>query len=204
MSHVPLEAYLRALKGNKNIIHITLSHYNSESDVKRFHATICDLPPWVTSISYFTDSFEPLPAIHRDLLFIRSANNDLITFAKEIRLKLDPSSTYIFTDVSGSGLHVYSGKLGRNARILISFVGPTSGRLILRLKHSSSGYLKDGCLDVTLGSTIIQLNPPSELLIDEITLYPTREVPPLAAQTLLAVNCIGNHGRYSNVNMINS
>ena len=30
----------------------------------------------------------------------------------------------------------------------------------------------------------------------------TREVPPLAAQTLLAVNCIGNHGRVESKEML--
>ena len=65
-----------------------------------------------------------------------------------------------------------SGKLKKNARVLISFVAPTSGKsLILRLKHSGS---EDAPLEVTLGSTIIQLNPSSKssLTIDDITLYP--------------------------------
>ena len=63
-------------------------------------------------------------------------------------------------------------RLGNNARVLISFVAPTSGQsLILRLKHSGS---EDGPLEVTLGSTIIQLNPSSNSLLtfDDITLYP--------------------------------
>jgi hypothetical protein len=65
-----------------------------------------------------------------------------------------------------------SGKLLNNARVLISFVAPTSGQsLTLRLKHSGG---EDGLLEVTLGSTIILLNPSSKspLMIDDITLYP--------------------------------
>ena len=62
-------------------------------------------------------SFELLPAIDRDLLFIKSTNNDLITFAKEIRLAgklpVDDFSTYIFMDAGSSDM--YSDKLGSNS-----------------------------------------------------------------------------------------
>ena len=69
---------------------------------------------------------------------------------------------------------MYENKLANNARVLISFVAPTSGEnLMLRLKHSGE---QDRPLEVTLGSTIIQLNPSSKssLTIDDITLYPNR------------------------------
>jgi hypothetical protein len=82
-SEVPVEVYLLALKRNRNIIHVALSSHIHNSQVERFHAAICDLPPWVTSISCGKDGFEHLPAIHRDGLFIKSTMNDLITFAKE-------------------------------------------------------------------------------------------------------------------------
>jgi hypothetical protein len=55
--------------------------------------------------------------------------------------------------------------------LTITFVAPTSGQsLTLRLKHSG----RDRPLKVTLGSTLIQLNPSfkSSLTIDDITLYP--------------------------------
>ena len=122
----------------------------------------------MTSISW--DLLERPPAIHRDPLFISILNHDLITLAKENRLKLDPISTYIFTDAEGSD--VCEDKIPNNARVIISFVAPTSGQsLILRLKHSG----EENPLEVTLGSTMIQLNPSSNssLTIDDITLYPT-------------------------------
>ena len=126
-STVPLEVYSHALNGNRNIIHISFFRMRSDFVVNRF---LCDLP-WVTSIS--PDWSVAIPAIHRDLLFIKTTNNDLNTFAKEI--KLDLSSTYIFSDVGF--LDVYADKLRSNARVLISFVAPTSGKsLILRVKHS--------------------------------------------------------------------
>jgi len=118
-----------------------------------------------------SDSFVS-PAIHHEPLFIKSTNNDLITFAEEIRPKLDPSSTYIFTDGHWSDI-TYSGELTDSASVLISFVAPTSGQsLTLRLKHSGD---EDVPLEVTLGSTMIQLDSSSKslLTIDDITLYPT-------------------------------
>ncbi|KAF8805292.1 hypothetical protein BYT27DRAFT_6672650 [Phlegmacium glaucopus] len=164
----PLEIYSHALKGNKNIIFITFDGFDSDSDVNWIQATINDLP-WVTSIS--RDRSGCLPASHRDPLFNKSTNNDLITFAKEIRPKLD-SFTYIFTDADASDMHSNPVGLGNNAGVLISFVAPISGKsLILRLKHSGED---DEPLKVTLGSTIIQLNPSSKssLKIDDITLHP--------------------------------
>ena len=161
---VPLEVYSHYLKGNKNITNISFNYMESDFDVNRF---LCDLP-WVTSISPARSA--TIPAVPRNLLFIHSSN-DLNTFAKEI--KLDPPSTYMFSDAGL--LDVFSDKLERNARVLISFVAPNSGkRLILRIKHS--GGEKDPPLEVTLGSNNIHLNPSespkSSLTIDEITLYP--------------------------------
>jgi hypothetical protein len=176
----PVEVYSHALKGNKNIIHITFGEMDSDFDLNRF---LRDLP-WVTSI--FLDWFVTpmiIPAIHRDLLFIHysGVDNDLNTFAKEI--KLVPPSTYIFSDAEISAL--FAGKLGSNARVLISFVAPTSGKsLILRVKHSGE---EDGPLEVTLGSTKIQLNPSSNssLTIDDITLYPIQVPGPSESDFLL-------------------
>ena len=157
-STVPPEVYSHALKGNRNITHITFDYLYSDFDVNRF---LCDLP-WVTSISPVRYAI-PVP---RDLLFIKSTNNDLDTFAKEI--KLDPPSTYIFSDTVS-----HSGILGGNGRVLISFVAPISGKsLILRVKHSGK---EDAPLEVTLGSTKIQLNlsSKSSFTIDDITLNST-------------------------------
>ena len=107
-------------------------------DVNRF---LCDLP-WVTSISPAQDA--TIPAVHHDLPFNRSTNNDLNAFAKEI--KLDPSSTYIFSDAGTNDVH--SDKIWRKARVLISFVAPKSGKsLTLRVKHSGE---EDAPLEVTL------------------------------------------------------
>ena len=173
-STVPLEIYMRALKRNQNITHITFSRHDSDSDVNRLQAILCDLP-WVTSVSWnswYSHDGRTLPAIHHDILFIKSTNNDLITFAKEIQLKLDPSSTYIFTDAGD--FDIDSGRLKGDARVLISFVGPSGQSLRLKLKHSG---IEGALLEVTLGPTIIQLDPSSKssLMIDDITLHPVQD-----------------------------
>ena len=163
-SSTPPGIYLRALKRNKNIIHITFYGFHSDFDVNGFLTEL----PWVTSISSGR-----LPAIHHERLFIKSTNNDLITFAKKNRHKLDLSSTYIFIDAGGHDMYSLPDRLGNNARVLISFLAPTSDQsLALRLKHS--GKDNGPLLEVTLGSTKIQLNPPCEssLTIDDITLGP--------------------------------
>ena len=67
-----------------------------------------------------------------------------------------------------------SGRLEGDARVLISFVAPFGQSLVLKLKHSGS---EDAPLEVTLGPTVIQLNPPSKslLTIDDITLHPIQD-----------------------------
>ena len=164
-STVPLEVCSHALKGNKNIIHISFNYMKSGFDVNRF---LRDLP-WVTSIAMSPDPSATIPTVHHDLLYIKSPNNDLNTFAKKI--KLDPSSTYIFSDFDVIDFY-FSDKPHNNTRVLISFVAPTSNKILtLRVKHSGE---EDALLEVTLGSTKIHLNPSSKssLTIDDITLYP--------------------------------
>ena len=63
-------------------------------------------------------------------------------------------------------------------RVLISFFAPSQAgeSIVLRLKHSGG---QNGALEVTLGPTIIQLNPSSKseslLTIDDITLHPIQD-----------------------------
>jgi hypothetical protein len=172
-STVPHEIYSHALKGNKNIIHI---FFGFGSDVNWFKDAIRDLP-WVTSISSTYSDITSVPG-RRYPLFIGSQNGALITFAKEIRPELDPFSTYIFTQARGIDMRSLPDRLGHGlwirAIVLISFVAPTSGRLILRLIHSGS---ENAPLEITLGSTIIQLNPStkSSITIDDITLNPIQD-----------------------------
>ena len=170
----PLEVYSHYLKGNKNITHITF--HSTTSEFAR-NQLLSDMP-WVTSV---TNWIGGLSFFRRNLrvLFIQptgfNSNYDLNTFAKKI--KLDPPSTYIFSYISPSGImDMSSGKFIPNARVLISFVPPTSGKcLTLRVKHRGTNFCEEDVpLEVTLGSTKIRLNAisTSSLTIDDITLYP--------------------------------
>jgi hypothetical protein len=74
--------------------------------------------------------------------------------------------------------------LGNDGSVLISFVAPTSSQnLILRLIHSGS---EDAPLEITLGSTIIQLNPStkSSITIDDVTFYPIQDHGPFKSDLL--------------------
>ena len=170
----PLEIYSLALERNKNITHITFDYYfDSDSDASKSLAKICNLPS-VTSISW--DSSGPDRNDHR---FIKSTDSNLITSKTrdEIRLELDPFSTYYFTNADSSDIiSLPNGRaLGNKASVLISFVAPTYGQsLILRLMRSNEGD-SYGPLRVTLGSTVIILQPSLEsksLVIDDLILSP--------------------------------
>jgi hypothetical protein len=166
---VPLAIYSHALQGNKNIIHIS-----SRFEVNWFQDEIQKLP-WVTSVSSIGRLPTP-PAIRQDPLYIKSTKDNLNAFADRLKLSSDHSTTYIFTDAGETDMDMAlwpPDRLGNNASILISFVAPAPGQkkdLTLRIKHSGRG---DGPLEVTLGSSGIQLNPSSKasLTIDDITLY---------------------------------
>jgi hypothetical protein len=196
----PLEVYLHALKGNENIIHISFDDFHDfhDFDLNRF---LCDLPlARVTSTSQILIKDSTIPDIHRDRdpLFVKS--HDLNKFADKIRPELLDDSTYIFTDthchthgfdieaIGGFDIGIDSsrGKLGGSARVLISFVAPTSDKcIILRLKHSGKED-SDAPLEVTLGSSKIQLNPSSKssITIDDITLYPIEVSGPFESDQL--------------------
>jgi hypothetical protein len=190
-STVPLKIYSHALKGNKNITHITFNGSDSDSGDEWFLTAIRDLP-WLTSISggsrdpsSYSEIYRRYPLfIHRSHL---SPSNDLIPFAEEIRPKLNTFSTYIFTDAGIfdiSLVPLQPGSLGNDVRVLISFVAPTSGQnLILRLKHSGPEHSRP--LLVTLGSTIIEINPStkSSITIDDITLYPIQDHGPSESES---------------------
>jgi hypothetical protein len=85
---------------------------------------------------------------------------------------------YIFTNAGY--FHTYplpdrlGESLGNGGKVLVSFIAATARQnLILRLKHSG-GYGASAPLEVTIGSTVILLNPTkSSITIDDITLYPT-------------------------------
>ena len=144
----PLEVYSRALKQNNTTTHIIFRWFDSDDDRRWIADTIRDLP-WVTSI--YVPNRELLPTIDRTTpLFIDDYDGqDINTFLDNDSQLAHSQGTFIFI-IPGT--------------IAVSFVGPTSGNLILRLTHRSTTTL-------TVTGASVQLSLSSLLTVDDITLH---------------------------------
>jgi hypothetical protein len=154
----PLDFYTRALKGNDDVISIYF-HYGSDQQYDWFAKTICDLPSSVTSISGV-----PLPPIQRDTpLFIC---DDTSTRPDSLEIFLNDDESLACT----RDTHVFIQQTLRIQVIAVSFVGPSSGNLILRIKHRTHG--PDKTLTCIILGTSFTLTIPQSLTIDDINLHP--------------------------------
>ena len=150
-----LDFYSRALVCNNDVIHIVFRGFKNYAWIAE---TIRNMPS-VTSIQ--VDNTRLLPSIPRDTpLFIGDYDDDEASESLETFLKSDDSlarshNTYVFI------------KSGRVWTIAVSFVGPSSGDLILRPKHRTAG--PDATLTV-LG-TSFTLAITKSLTIDDINLH---------------------------------
>jgi hypothetical protein len=156
----PLDFYFRALKSNNDAIRIDF-HCNSDQDYASFAETICDLPSSVLVTSILVSDRQRLPRIQRDTpLFIYNYDDSqsLGTFLNYDQSLACTCHTYIFTERADP----------RTMNIAVSFIGPSSGNLILRLKHRADR--PDTTLTV-LG-TSFALTIPESLTIDDINLHP--------------------------------
>ena len=147
----PLGVYSRELKQNKNFIYIHFE-LDSDGDYRWVADTIRDMP-WVTTI-YVPDP-ERLPDIQRDTpLFINKLGGQEIgPFLYNDSHLARSQGTFIFFCFTPT--------------IAVSFVGPTSSNLILRLRHRATH--PDTTL--TVEGTSFQLTIPSLLTSDDVTLH---------------------------------
>jgi hypothetical protein len=154
----PLDFYSRALKGNNDVHQITFD-CDSDQDYAWFTETICDLPSSVTTI-WVQNRQLVLPPAQRDTpLFIYYADSQ--SFETFLDIGNDQSlartrDTYVFMD----------GVFGDT--IVVSFFGPPSGNLIVRLKHRA--HEPDTTL--TILGTSFTLTIPESLTTDYINLHP--------------------------------
>jgi hypothetical protein len=154
----PLDFYTRALKGNDDVIRVSFLN-ESDSLYAWFAETISHLPS-VTSIKVINP--RRLPPIQRDTpLFIDDFNpsQSLETFLNNDQSLARTRATYVFMQYNDDWT------------IAVSFVGPSSGKLILRLKHRARA--PDTTLTV-LG-TSFTLAIPESITIDDINLHPISE-----------------------------
>ena len=155
----PLVEYCRALKQNQRILYVDFNTWDSSDELRLIRYTIGELP-WLTSISI----------LHREIPFF---------------LKVDRTTPLFIDDPLGSDMEYFldnDAKLAQHPgtfiffshlvhfTFAISFVGPTSGSLILRIRHRSS-YPKQTL--VVKGTSSFQLPVSSLLTVDDITLYPS-------------------------------
>jgi hypothetical protein len=151
----PLDFYFRALKGNDHVIRIGF-FCSSDQEYAWFAKMICDMPSSVISICVLDR--QRLPPIQRDTpLFI----HDLDSHSLETFLINDQSlgrtcDTFVFMQYINRWM------------IAVSFVGPSTGNLILRLNHRAHG--PDTMLTVL--RTSFTLTIPESLTIDYINLHP--------------------------------
>jgi hypothetical protein len=171
----PLEVYTHALGAMSDVIHVCFDYVYSEDRYARVVESIRNLPS-VTSI-YVLDSRQ-LPAIQRDTpLFINDydRSNKIETFLHDNQLRLARTRrTHVFIDTGDYYPSVDPArlKLWRGSKIAVSFFGPPSGTLVLKLTHSSrdaavtlSLILKEPC-----GSRTFEYPVPSSLTVTTVTL----------------------------------
>ena len=160
----PLEVYSHALKGNENIIDIFFGDFKSHDDYRSIADTIRDLPS-VTTI--WVEDRRRLPDIQRDtpLLINNYSGSDIETF-----LDNDPQLQLVHS----RGTFMFFSNPTRSTKdIAISFVGPTSGDLRLRLTH----HCNHSDATLTIKGTSFQLPVPSSLTADDVTLHATPSEP---------------------------
>ena len=157
-----LDLYSRALKCNNDVIHIVFRQYENHAWIAE---TIRDLP---SVISIGVNNPRLLPPIPRNTpLFI---DDDLYGFDDDEAS--ESLQTFLNSDESLARSHntfvfIKSG-LRRVWTIAVSFIGPSSGDLILRLKHRTS----DPDATLTVLGTSFTLAIPHSLTIDDINLHP--------------------------------
>ena len=147
-----LEVLYRELKRNKNVIYL---HFQVKYDAGYLWvADVIRDMPWVTTI--FVEDAERLPDIQRDTPLcindIHTQYIDFQTFLDDNPRLARSQDTLVFFYFTPT--------------IAVSFVGPESGNLVLKLIHSSVGgaYL-------TVKGTSFRLAIPHSFAVDYITLY---------------------------------
>jgi hypothetical protein len=153
----PLDIYSRALKGNDDVIHIDFYCY-SDQEYAWFAETIRDMPS-LTSIWVNNDP-QRLPPIQRDTpLFINDYDHSqsLNTFLNNNQSLARTRDTFVFMQYTL-----------RSWTIAVSFIGPSSGNLRLRLNHRA----RRPDITLTVLSTSFTLTILESITIDDINLHP--------------------------------
>jgi hypothetical protein len=185
----PLEVYTGALVAMSDVIFVSLYDVYSDDDYARVAQLIRNLP---SATSICVPHSRRLPAIQRDTpLFINDINgsNKIETFLHDNQSQLARTRrTHLFIDAGGYYPSVSPARLElwRGSKIAVSFFGPPSGTLVLKLTYSSrnaavtlSLILKEPC-----GSRTFEYPVPSSLTVTTVTLSPgPSDHPPFVPNT---------------------
>jgi hypothetical protein len=184
MRHVtrPFEVYTHALRAMSDVIFVRFDGVDSDKDYARVAESIRNLPS-VTSIC--VPHSRQLPAIQRDTpLFIdNNGSNKIETFLRDNQSQLARTRrTHVFIDTGDYYPCIYPARLEirRGSKIAVSFFGPSSGNLILKLTHSShnAAVTLSLILKEPHGSRTFQYPVPSSLTITSVTLSPSPSIRP--------------------------
>jgi hypothetical protein len=131
--------------------------------------------PHLTSI--YTDSnYKYLGDIQRDTpLFIDKPGADVTAFLEHNQSRFaETCCTFTYINNGSIPDTTVPAQLGLNssATIAISFFGPTSGSLTLRLRHITDDPDATLVIDDLTGSHAFEFPVPSTLTVDDITLHP--------------------------------
>jgi hypothetical protein len=158
----PLDFYSRALKGNSDVIHIRLICHSAQ-EYARFAETLCDLPPSVTSIWVWNcRRLPPIPCDTPRFIHDYIDSQSLETFLNNEQSLAHTRDTYVFM-----------ARKHPEIDIAVSFVGPSSGNLVLKLKHRAT----HPDMMLTVLGTSFTLTVPKSLTTDEINLRPDGNSP---------------------------
>jgi hypothetical protein len=171
-----LEVSVRAFEDMSDVICVNFRYVQSDSDYARIAELIRKLPS-VTSIRV-PDSHR-LHAIQRDTpLFINDwrHSNKVETFLHVNQSQLERNRrTHVFINTEASIISIGPTRLElwRGSKIAVSFFGPPSGNLVLKLTHSSQFANVTLVLKESHESRTFQYAIPSSLIVTTITLFPS-------------------------------
>jgi hypothetical protein len=201
----PLEVYTRALGVMSDVIFVNFIYINSQDHYAAVAELVHNLPS-VSSI--YVSGSRRLPAIQRDTpLFINDnePSNRIETFlpTKDNQSQLARTRhTHVFIDTGlfNPSVHPARLELWRGSKIAVSFFGPPSGNLVLKLTHSSRDAGVTLILKEPHGSRTFQYPVSSSLTVTTITLsFGLSNHPffvPNVRNNLLIKVTVGDRGTY--------
>jgi hypothetical protein len=169
----PFEVYTRAIGAINNVIFVNFYSVDSDDDYALVAELIRNCPS-VTSIR--VSDPRRLPEIQRDTPLFINGSHEIEAFLQDNQSQLARTRhTHVFTDTGDIYPPIFPARLSlsRRSKIAVSFFGPPSGTLILKLTHSSDYLPATLNLKDSHRSHTFEYPVPSSLTPIDITLFPS-------------------------------